>query len=385
MEGAMVDFTLTEEQEELRRLAREFAQQEIAPVAMQHDKTGEFPWPIYRQAYNVGLLNPSVPTAYGGGGLSALECCIVVEELGAACAGITTSIMVNDLALMPILVGGSEEQKRTFLTPFCSSFNLGAFCLTEPGAGSDVASMSTTARRDGDSYILNGTKTFITNGSVATLYTVFATRDKRLHHKGISGFIVPADTPGVSHGKKFDKMGQRASDTAEVIFDDVRVPRANLLGDEDEGFKIAMVTLDRTRPMIAAMSVGLARAAMEAAVQYAKERATFGTPIGQHQAVQLLLADMAKDIEAARLLTWQCAWLIDQGQRASKESSYAKCFATDVAMRVTTDAVQIFGGYGYMRDLPLEKYMRDAKLMQIYEGTNQIQRIVIARHLLGDA
>jgi acyl-CoA dehydrogenase len=381
----MVDFALTEEQEELRRLAREFAQQEIAPVAMQHDKTGEFPWSIYRQAYNVGLLNPSVPTAYGGGGLSALECCIVVEELGAACAGITTSIMVNDLALMPILVGGSEEQKRTFLTPFCSNFNLGAFCLTEPGAGSDVASMSTTARRDGDSYILNGTKTFITNGSVATLYTVFATRDKSLRHKGISGFIVPADTPGVAHGKKFDKMGQRASDTAEVIFDDVRVPRANLLGDEDEGFKIAMVTLDRTRPMIAAMSVGLARAAMEAAVQYAKERATFGMPIGQHQAVQLLLADMAKDIEAARLLTWQCAWLIDQGQRASKESSCAKCFATDMAMRVTTDAVQIFGGYGYMKDLPLEKYMRDAKLMQIYEGTNQIQRIVIARHLLGDA
>jgi len=381
----MVDFALTDEQEELRRVAREFAQHEIAPVAMQYDKTGEFPWEVYRQAYDVGLLNASVPAAYGGGGLGALECCILVEELGAACAGITTSIMVNDLALMPILVGGSEEQKRTYLTPFCSSFNMGAFCLTEPGAGSDVASMSTTAKLDGDSYILNGTKTFITNGGVATLYTVFATRDKGQRHKGISGFIVPADTPGVSHGKKFDKMGQRASDTAEVIFDDVRVPRANLLGREDEGFKIAMVTLDRTRPMIAAMSVGLARAAMDAAIQYAKERETFGTPIGQHQAVQLLLADMAKDIEAARLLTWQCAWLIDQGQRASKESSFAKCFATDAAMRVTTDAVQIFGGYGYMKDLPLEKYMRDAKLMQIYEGTNQIQRLVIARHLLGYA
>jgi acyl-CoA dehydrogenase len=245
--------------------------------------------------------------------------------------------------------------------------------------------MSTTAKLDGDSYILNGTKTFITNGSVASLYTVFATRDKSLRHKGISGFVVPADTPGISHGKKFDKMGQRASDTAEVIFEDVRVPRANLLGPDDDGFKIAMVTLDRTRPMIAAMSVGLSRAALDAAIQYARERETFGTPIGHHQAVQLLLADMAKDIEAARLLTWQCAWLIDQGHRATKESSFAKCLAADVAMRTTTDAVQIFGGYGYMKDLPLEKYMRDAKLMQIYEGTNQIQRIVIARHLLGIA
>ena len=381
----MVDFALSESQEELRRVAREFAQKEIAPVAMRYDQTGEFPWDIYRQAHEVGLASPSVPAAYGGGGLSALECCIVVEELGAACAGITTSIMVNDLAVMPILVGGSEEQKRAFLTPFCTRFNMGAFCLSEPGAGSDVASMSTTAKADGDGYILNGTKTFITNGSVASLYTVFATRDTSLRHRGIAGFIVPADTPGVSHGKKFDKMGQRASDTAEVIFDDVHLPRANLLGREDEGFKIAMVTLDRTRPMIAAMSVGLARAAMDAAIEYAKGRQTFGVPIGHHQAIQLLLADMAKDIEAARLLTWQCAWLIDQGQRATKESSFAKCFATDVAMRVTTDAVQIFGGYGYMKDLPLEKYMRDAKLMQIYEGTNQIQRLVIARHLLGIA
>jgi acyl-CoA dehydrogenase len=379
----MVDFRLTEQQEELRRVAREFAQKEIAPVAMQYDKTGEFPWDIYRKAHAIGLLNTTVPADYGGGGLGTLECCLLTEELGAGCAGITTSIMVNELALMPILVAGSEEQKRTFLTPFCSRFNMGAFCLTEPGAGSDVAAMSTTAKRDGDNYVLNGTKTFITNGSVASLYTVFASRDKQQRHKGISGFIVPADSPGISHGKKFDKMGQRASDTAEVIFEDVRVPRANLLGHADEGFKIAMVTLDRTRPMIAAMSVGLARAAMEAAIQYAKERETFGTPIGHHQAVQLMLADMAKDTEAARLLTWQCAWLIDQGARATRESSFAKCFATDIAMRVTTDAVQIFGGYGYMKDLPVEKYMRDAKLMQIYEGTNQIQRLVIARHLLG--
>src|SRR5919106_5786161 len=210
----MVDFALTEEQAELRRLAREFAQQEIAPVALHYDKTGEFPWEIYRQAYDVGLVNPSVPAAYGGGGLSALECCLIIEELGAACAGVTTSIMVNDLGLMPILVGGSEEQKRTFLTPFCARFNMAAFCLTEPGAGSDVAAMSTTAKPDGDSYILNGTKTFITNGSVASLYTVFATRDRNLRHKGITGFIVPADTAGIFPGEKIDKMGQRASDTA---------------------------------------------------------------------------------------------------------------------------------------------------------------------------
>lgn len=378
----MVDFRLTEPQEELRRIAREFAQKEIAPVAMQYDKSGQFPWEIYRKAHDIGLLNTTVPAQYGGGGLATFECCLILEELGAGCAGVATSIMVNELGLMPILVGGSEEQKRAFLTPFCSSFNMGGFCLTEPGAGSDVASMSTTAKLDGDAYLLNGTKTFITNGSVASLYTVFATRDTRQRHMGISGFIVPADTPGISHGKKFDKMGQRASDTAEVIFEDVRVPRANLLGEEEEGFKIAMVTLDRTRPMIAAIAVGLARAAMEAAIQYAKERETFGTKIANHQAVQLMLADMAKDIEAARLLTWQCAWLTDQGQRATKESSFAKCFAADAAMHVTTDAVQIFGGYGYMKDLPLEKYMRDAKLMQIYEGTNQIQRIVIARHLL---
>jgi acyl-CoA dehydrogenase len=379
----MVDFALTEEQEELRRIAREFAQHEIAPVALQYDKTGEFPWEIYRKAYDIGLMNVTVPTTYGGGGLDAFTCCLIIEELGAACAGVTTSIIVNDLAVMPILVGGSEQQQGDFISPFCSSFNMGAFCLTEPGAGSDVAAMTTTAKRDGDSYLLNGTKTLITNGGVANLYTVFATLDKSLRHQGIAAFVVPAETSGVSRGKKFDKMGQRASDTAEVIFEDTRVPRANLLGQEDEGFRIAMVTLDRSRPMIAAMSVGLARAAMEAAIQYAKDRHTFGAPIGHHQAIQMLLADMAKDIEAARLLTWQCAWLIDQGQRATKESSFAKCFAADVAMRVTTDAVQIFGGYGYMKDLPLEKYMRDAKLMQIYEGTNQIQRLVIARHLLG--
>lgn len=379
----MVDFRLTEEQKELRRVAREFAQKEIVPVAAEHDRNNSFPWEVFQKAFDIGLMNLTIPSEYGGGGLSCLDCCIIVEELAAGCAGITTSMMTNELAVTPILVAGTAEQKAQFLQPFCQQLTMGSFCLTEPGAGSDVAAMATTAKRDGDDYIINGSKMFITNGSVSKLMTVFATRDRSLRHAGISGFIVPADLPGVRRGKKLDKMGQRASDTAEVIFEDVRVPREYLLGKEEEGFKIAMQTLDRTRPMIGAMAVGLARAAMEASIKYAKERVTFGVPIANHQAIQIMLADMDQEIEAARLLTWQSAWLIDQGIRASRESAIAKAFATDMAMRVTTDAVQIFGGYGYMKDFPVEKYMRDAKLMQIYEGTNQIQRLVIARQLLG--
>ncbi|RMF89813.1 MAG: acyl-CoA dehydrogenase [Nitrospinota bacterium] len=379
----MVEFRLTEEQEELRRVAREFAQNEIAPVAAEHDQKSSFPWEVYQKAFEIGLINLTVPTEYGGGGLGCLDCCLIVEELAAGCAGIASSLMVNDLAITPILVAGTPEQKERFLKPFCSKLQMGSFCLSEAGAGSDVAAMTTTAKRDGDDYILNGSKMFITNGGVASLMTVFATRDRSLRHAGISGFIVPADLPGIRRGKKLDKMGQRASDTTEVIFEDVRVPRANLLGKEDEGFKIAMKTLDLSRPMIGALAVGLARAAMEAAINYAKERVTFGVPIAQHQAIQFMLADMDKEIAAARLLTWHAAWLIDQGFRATRESSIAKAFATDMAMRVTTDAVQIFGGYGYIKDFPVEKYMRDAKVLQIYEGTNQIQRLVIARHLFG--
>ncbi len=380
----MIGFHLTPEQEELRRLARRFAQQEIVPVAAAYDRSGDYPWEVIRKGYEIGLLNESIPSEYGGGGMGVMEACIIAEELSAGCAGIATNFMANTLATNPIVLAGSPEQKRHFLVPFTASAQMAAFCLTEPSGGSDVASMRCTVRRDGDDYILNGTKTFISNGSVATLYTVFATLDPQRKHRGICAFALPANTPGVHAGRKLEKMGQRCADTAEVVFEEVRLPRLALLGAEEEGFKIAMQTLDRTRPLIAMQAVGLARAAMEAAIQYAKERVQFGVPIAQHQAIQFMIADMATDIEAARLLAWQSAWMADQGLRQTRESSIAKLFATDMCMRVTTDAVQIFGGYGYMTEFPVEKYMRDAKLLQIYEGTNQIQRLVIARHTIGE-
>jgi len=293
-----------------------------------------------------------------------------------------TSIMCNDLGLTPIVVGGSEAQKQEWLGYLIKSFRMVSFCLSEPGAGSDVAGLQLLAEKDGGHYVLNGTKCWITNGGVADLYTVFATLDRSTRHQGICAFVMPRDTPGISVGKKEDKMGQRASDTRVIHFDNVRVPASQRLGEEGEGFRIAMRTLDTTRPSIGGLAVGIARRALEESVKYAKERKAFGFPIAGFQAVQFMLADMAKDIEAARLLTYQSAWMIDQGQRASKHSSIAKCFATDMAMRVTTDAVQVFGGNGYTKEYPVEKLMRDAKLMQIYEGTNQIQRLVIARELL---
>ncbi|GIX46855.1 MAG: acyl-CoA dehydrogenase [Candidatus Tectimicrobiota bacterium] len=380
----MIGFHLTPEQEELRRLARRFAQQEIAPVAAAYDRSGDYPWEIIKKGHEIGLLNESIPTEYGGGGMGVLEACLIAEELSAACAGMATNFMANTLATNPIVLAGTPEQKAHFLLPFTASPQMAAFCLTEPSGGSDVAAMLSTVRRDGDTYVLNGTKTFISNGSVASLYTVFATLDPKLKHRGICAFALPATTPGVRAGRKLEKMGQRCADTAEVVFEEVRLPRFSLLGAEGEGFKIAMQTLDRTRPLIAAQAVGLARAAMEAAIEYAKHRVQFGVPIARHQAIQFMLADMATDIEAARLLAWQSAWLADQGRRQTRESAIAKLFATDMCMRVTTDAVQIFGGYGYMTEFPVEKYMRDAKLLQIYEGTNQIQRLVIARHTLGE-
>ena len=290
--------------------------------------------------------------------------------------------MCNDLGLTPILVAGSPDQKRDWLRPCAERFSLVSFCLSEPNAGSDVAGLQLLAEKDGSDYRLRGTKCWITNGGEADLFTVFATLDRRSRHNGICAFIAPVDTPGISRGKKEDKMGQRASDTRVLDFDGVRVPAAQRLGAEGEGFKIAMLTLDRTRPPIAALATGIAQRALDEATKYAAERKAFGAAISGFQAVQFMLADMAKDIEAARLLTYQSAWMIDQGQRASKHSSFAKCFATDMAMRVTTDAVQVFGGNGYTKEYPVEKLMRDAKLMQIYEGTNQIQRLVIARELL---
>ena len=377
-----MDFSLSDEQLALQETARRFARTEIAPAAAHYDQVGEFPREIIRKAWELGLVSMCVPEIYGGVGLSVLDSCIAVEELAWGCAGMATSIMCNDLGLMPILVGGSDEQKKRWLTACTSDFKLVSFCLSEPNAGSDVAGMQLLAERDGDHYVLNGTKCWITNGGEADLFTVFATLDRASRHKGVCAFVIPRGTPGLSAGKKEDKMGQRASDTRVIHFDNVRVPATDLLGKEGEGFKIAMQTLDRTRPPIGALATGIARRALDESVAYSKERKAFGFPIGGFQAVQFLLADMAKDLEAGRLLTHQSAWMVDQGMRASKYSSFAKCFATDIAMRVTTDAVQIFGGNGYTKEYPVEKLMRDAKLMQIYEGTNQIQRLVIARELL---
>jgi acyl-CoA dehydrogenase len=285
------------------------------------------------------------------------------------------------LALAPILVAGSEEQKSRFLKPFIEEFQLASFCLSEPNAGSDVAGLSTKAVKDGDSYVLNGAKQWITNAGYASLFTVFATLDRGKGARGICAFVVDAKSPGITIGKKEDKMGQRASDTRAVIFENVRVPKGNMLGAEGEGFRVAMQALDRTRPAIAAMAVGASRAAMEHSIRYAKERSAFGKPIADNQGVSFMIADMAKDVAAGRLLTYHAAWLIDRGWPASKESSFAKCIATDAAMRVTTDAVQVFGGYGYTKEYPVEKLMRDVKVMQIFEGANQIQRMVIAREL----
>lgn len=379
----MISFELTEEQNILRQMARKFAQNEIVPVAAQYDKDGTFPREIAQKAFELGLMNDVIPEEYGGPGISCLDSCIVNEELGAGCAGVATTIMANSLALTPIVLAGTDEQKKRFFTPLCEKLTFSAFCLTEPEAGSDVSAVSTTAVRDGDEYVINGAKQFITNGGVADLLTVFASTDRSKGARGLSAIVVRKDeTSGVSVGKELDKMGQRASNTAEVIFEDVRVPADNLLGKEGDGFKIAMKTFDTTRAVVAAVSVGVARCAYEHAVKYSKERIQFGAPLAALQTIQFALADIAMKISAARLLTWHAAWLADQGARQSKEAAFAKAFAADTAMDITTQVVQIFGGYGYSKEYPVEKLMRDAKLLQIYEGTSQVQRLVIARSVI---
>jgi len=377
----MIDFELTDEQKALQDLAHKFAVNEIRPVAAAYDRDSTFPTELFRKAWENGLMNEFVPPEYGGLGLSLVDTCFLIEEMSFGCPGIATSLFCNNLALAPILVGGNAIQKEKYFKKFTDEFHLASFCLSEPNAGSDVAGLSTKAVKDGDFYVLNGAKQWITNAGYASVFTVFATLDKSKGTRGICAFVVDANTPGILIGKKEDKMGQRASDTRAVVFENVRVPAENLLGREGEGFKIAMQALDRTRPAIGAMAVGASRAAMEHSITYAKERVAFGKPIFENQGVSFLIADMAKDIAAGRLLTLHAAWLIDNGRAASKESSYAKCFATDAAMRITTDAVQVFGGYGYTKEYPVEKLMRDVKVMQIFEGANQIQRMVIAREL----
>ena len=379
----MVSFKLSEEQEAIRKLAKSFCEKEIIPIAAEYDEKEEIPWQVVNKAFDAGLMNLEVPVEYNGQGQDAVTVAIVAEELAYGCIGINGTFGANGLALMPILLAATEEQKHKYLAPFCAKAQLAAFCLTEPGAGSDAGAVSTTAQLKGDEYVINGLKHFITNGGVANLYTVFAKTDPTKGVKGISAFIVPADLPGVKRGKKEKKMGDRASDVAEVIFEEVRVPKGNLLANEGDGFKIAMMTLDRTRPAVAASAVGLARRALEEAIKYSKERVQFGKPICANQAIQFMLADMAIKVEAARALTWQACWMIDEGLRVSKVGAMAKCFASDTAMANAIDGLQIFGGYGYMREYPMEKLVRDAKILQIYEGTNQIQRMVIAGALLG--
>ncbi|MFZ9595192.1 MAG: acyl-CoA dehydrogenase family protein [Bdellovibrionia bacterium] len=376
-----MDFSLTDDQKQLQELARKFAQEEIIPKAAHHDQTGEFPKEICKKAWELGLINTHVPQEYGGLGLGVLDGCIITEELAYGCTGVATAMEANALAAAPVIVAGNEEQKKEFLGRLTSEPIHAAYCVTEPGAGSDVSAIRTTAKKVGSEYVLNGSKMWITNGSVANWYFVLAYTDPTLKHKGMSGFVLPADTPGIKVGKKEWNLGQRASDTRGITFEDVKIPEKYRLGKEGDGFKIAMSAFDHTRPAVAAGAVGLARRAMTEAIEYSKTRKTFGQPISSYQAVSFMIADMAKDIEAARLLVWRSAWMIDQGDRNTKFAAFAKAFAADMVMRVTTDAVQVLGGYGYSSEYPVEKLMRDAKIYQIYEGTSQIQRLIIAKEI----
>ncbi|HVL96484.1 MAG TPA: acyl-CoA dehydrogenase family protein [Solirubrobacteraceae bacterium] len=377
----MVDFTLTDEQKALREMAHDFAAKEMRPVAWEYDKDGTWPQDVLEKAWELGLMNSHIPEEYGGPGASYMDGTLIEEEIGWGCSGIGTSLAANGLATAPLMLGGSEELKKQYLGMLTEAPLFASFCLTEPDAGSDVSGMRTTAKRVGDKYVINGSKCFITNGAYASYYTVYAKTDKDAGHRGISCFLVPKDDT-VTVDKKEDKMGQRASNTATITFNDTEIPADHLIGEENKGFKLAMMTLDRTRPGVAAMAVGIARAAFEAATEYSKQRVQFGVPIAMHQAIQFMIADMATKVHLSRLATWQSAVLLDQGRRNTIESSHAKRFAADTAMEVTTDAVQVYGGYGFIKEYPVEKFMRDAKIMQLYEGTSQIQRLVIARETL---
>ena len=379
----MIDFNLSEEQLALQEMAREFALKEMRPVAAKYDQSHEFATDVMGKAFEAGFLTANIPEAYGGGGLSGLELAIISEELAAGCAGLFTSMMACSLATTPLILFGTEAQKREFLVPLTKKMSLAAFCLTEREAGSDAGAVKTNAVKDGDHYIINGSKCFITNGGVADLYTVIANTSPNKGARGLTAFIVPRTTPGIVIGKAEDKMGQRASNTSELFFEDVRVPASNILGRERYGFIAAMKTFDQTRASVGAAAVGLARAAMEYSISYAKTRRQFGKPIALYQATQFKIAQMAIEIQAARHLVYHSAWLADQGKPNGAESAMAKAFASDIAFAAANEAIQIHGGYGYMRDYPVEKLLRDAKLFQIYEGTNEIQRLVIAHEVIG--
>lgn len=375
-----MDFDFTEEQKMIRSVAREFARKEIAPNAEYYDRSSEFPHEIQRKARELGLINVIIPEEYGGSGLSAIEMIIVGEELAWGCAGIAVGgIAINTLTAQPILLAGDSEQKKRYLGILSRGY--GSYCVSEPNAGSDVASMCTTARKLGDKYMLSGQKTWISNAGEASFFIVFAKTDPSEGHRGISAFIVDRDLPGVEVSKKLRKMGQRASDACEVIFNDVELSPKSLLGNEGEGFKLAMKVFDHTRPLIAALGVGVSQRALDECISYSKEREAFGRPILDFQGVSFKIAEMGMRTHAARLLTYNAAWKAARGERNSLEASYAKTFASDTAMWAATEAVQIHGGYGYSEEYPLEKLMRDAKVLQIYEGTNEIQRVVMAKEL----
>ncbi|PFG78174.1 butyryl-CoA dehydrogenase [Bacillus sp. YF23] len=375
-------FKLSEEHEMIRKMVRDFAKNEVAPTATERDEEERFDRELFDQMAELGLTGIPWPEEYGGIGSDYLAYVIAIEELSRVCAstGVTLSAHTS-LAGWPIFKFGTEEQKQKFLRPMAEGKKIGAYGLTEPASGSDAGGMKTIAKRDGDHYILNGSKIFITNGGIADIYVVFALTDPESKQRGTSAFIVESDTPGFSVGKKESKLGIRSSPTTEIMFEDCRIPVENLLGEEGQGFKVAMQTLDGGRNGIAAQAVGIAQGALDASVEYARERHQFGKPIAAQQGIGFKLADMATDVEAARLLTYQAAWLESEGLPYGKESAMSKVFAGDTAMKVTTEAVQVFGGYGYTKDYPVERYMRDAKITQIYEGTQEIQRLVISRML----
>jgi len=378
----MLAFELTEEQRALKALARKFSQEQIIPRAKEYDEKEIFPRDICEKAFAAGLINFLVPKEVGGLGLSLVDTCLIAEELNYGCSGISNAMMANDLATLPMVIAASPEQQRTYLGQLVKRLSFCAFAITEPGAGSDAAALSTTYRRDGDEYVLNGTKHFISNGYSADWCVTFATSDKRLKHKGISCFVFPANLPGITRRRMHGKLGQRAGDTAEIVYEDVRIPKDALVGREGEGFKYAMETFDKSRPEIGAIAIGVSQRALDECLSYSRQRTAFGQPIANFQAIQFMMADMAIELEAMRLLVYKAAWMVDRNELPNVVSSYAKAFSADACMKITTDAVQIFGGYGYMKEYPVEKLMRDAKLLQIYEGTSQIQRVVIARHLL---
>lgn len=378
----MFGFELSDDHQAFRDLAHDFAANEVRPAAAHYDQTMKYPWEVIRKAHELGLMNTHVPEEYGGMGLGAFPGALISEELAWGCTGIGTALEANGLALAPVLLGASHELKQKYVAPMMEEPRMAAYAVTEPGAGSDVAGMATTAVRKGDKYILNGSKMWITNAGVADWYFVVAYTDRSSKHKGMTAFIVEKDWAGVEVGKKEINLGQRCSDTRGISFTDVEVPVENVIGVEGKGWLLAMGAFDHTRPLVASAAVGLARASMEYAIDYALERKSMGKPIAQHQAISFMIADMAKDIEAARLLVWKAAWTADQGRPNTTLASMAKAFAADAAHRIASDAVQIFGGYGFNTEYPVEKLLRDSKIFQIYEGTSQIQRLIIARNVL---